>query len=228
MKESLSHFIVVLLKRMYSSKYSPFRSKLLQKITKMTGGYAYSDFIREIYSHDYDLEIGYGTYGSCWTNAHMRYQGIHIGRYCSFADDVSIYTGNHQMGWFSTHPCLGNPVMGGILYPDANNRPARNCHELYIGNDVWFGTHSIITPGCYRIGDGAVIAAGSVVTHDVPSYAVVAGNPAKVLRYRFDEEIMRRIEETKWWNLSIEELKAKAPYFQAIAMNRDIKDIYHD
>ena len=75
-----------------------------------------------------------------------------------------------------------------------------------IGNDVWIGSHSLLLGGI-RIGDGAVIAAGAVVTHDVPDYAVVGGVPAKIIKYRFDRMTIQRLQDSKWWNLSIEEVK---------------------
>ena len=77
-----------------------------------------------------------------------------------------------------------------------------------IGNDVWIGSHSLLLGGI-RIGDGAVIAAGAVVTHDVPDYAVVGGVPAKIIKYRFDRMTIQRLQDSKWWNLSIEEVKKR-------------------
>lgn len=74
-------------------------------------------------------------------------------------------------------------------------------------NDVWVGTNVTIMPGCNIIGNGAIIGGVSVVTHDVPPYAIVAGNPAKILRYRFDEDIIKKLEESKWWELELDELK---------------------
>ena len=83
-------------------------------------------------------------------------------------------------------------------------------------NDVWVGANVTIMPGCKKIGNGAIIGGGSVVTHDVPPYAIVAGNPAKILRYRFDEDIIKKLEESKWWELELDELKKIAPRLQEI------------
>ena len=77
---------------------------------------------------------------------------------------------------------------------------------LTIGNDVWLGHNSIIMPGVGRIGDGAVVAAGAVVNKEVPPYAVVVGNPARVVRYRFDPETIERLLAEKWWEKDIEEI----------------------
>lgn len=89
-------------------------------------------------------------------------------------------------------------------------------HGLEIKNDVWIGQGVTILPGCKKIGNGAIVGAGSVVTHDVPPYAIVAGNPARVLRYRFDEENIKKLEATQWWNLKLDELKEIAPKLQEI------------
>lgn len=82
--------------------------------------------------------------------------------------------------------------------------PALTKNPLQIGNDVWIRTNVIITPGCKKIGDGAIIAAGSVVTHDVPSFAIVGGVPARVLRKRFPQEIEQFVLASKWWERHIE------------------------
>ena len=79
--------------------------------------------------------------------------------------------------------------------------------KLVIGNDVWIGHNAIILPSVSNIGDGAVIGAGSVVTKDVPPFAVVAGNPAKIILYRFSEEKIREIMKSPWWGKDINELK---------------------
>jgi serine acetyltransferase len=79
--------------------------------------------------------------------------------------------------------------------------------RIEIGNDVWIGQNAIILSGVNKIGDGAVIGAGSIVTKDVPDFAIVAGNPAKVIRCRFDEAVIRKLKEERWWDRDIEELK---------------------
>lgn len=187
---------------------------LEKRMAAMSGGYAYNDFIRAFYKEERGLEIGYGTYGGCWNNSGLWWQNIKIGNYCSFATGFYAATGNHRYHWFSTHPCIANPMYGAILYdgyPDDGKE-----HKLEIMNDVWIGEKVTILPGCSKIGNGAIVGGGSVVTHDVPPYAIVAGNPARVLRYRFDEETIKKLEATEWWNLKLDELKKIAPELQKI------------
>ena len=81
-----------------------------------------------------------------------------------------------------------------------------------IGNDVWIGRSAIVLSGT-SIGNGAVIGAGSVVTKDVPDYAIVAGNPAKLIRYRFDEQTIKELQSLKWWDWPDEKIERYAKYF---------------
>lgn len=192
---------------------------LEKKMAIRSGGYAYSEFIREFYKEQHGLSIGYGTYGGCWNNSSLWWQNIRIGNYCSFAQNITAMTSNHRINWFSTHPCIANPIYGSILY---NGYPADGEeHKLEVMNDVWIGCNVTILSGCKKIGNGAVVGAGSVVTHDVPPYAIVAGNPARVLRYRFDAETIMQLEESQWWNKKIEELREIAPKLQEIVNKKD-------
>ena len=124
-----------------------------------------------------------------------------IGRYCSFADTARVYTRNHGVDYISTTPFLYNSVM--------NHGFAREIEHVdcVIEDDVWMGHNAIVLPGAKFVGRGAVIGAGAVVTKPVERYAVVVGNPARVARYRFSPGIISAIENTEWWNLSIEELR---------------------
>ena len=85
-----------------------------------------------------------------------------------------------------------------------------------IGNDVWVGHNVVILPGCKKVGNGAVIGAGSIVTHDVPPYSIVAGNPAKVINMRFNDETIERLESSKWWEMSANELHNNAGEIQSL------------
>lgn len=131
-----------------------------------------------------------------------------IGRYCSIGSGaVFIMCGNqgHRMDWVTTYPFYYTPD----LYEGAENGYLAK-GDTVIGNDVWIGTEAMIMPGI-TIGDGAVIASRAVVTKDVPPFAVVGGNPAKVIRQRFSDEEIQLLLETKWWERDIETVKTLIP-----------------
>lgn len=114
---------------------------------------------------------------------------INIGKFCSIAQNVSIMVrGNHRGDWVTTFP---------FPHPGREVNPGKR--DVNIGSDVWIGVGSIIIGGL-DIGDGAIIGAGSVVTDDVPHYAVVCGAPSVIKKYRFDDETIKGLLELKWWN----------------------------
>lgn len=165
-----------------------------------------SPTLRRIFADYHQIEIGLYSYGNCF-DPHAMAQFTKIGRYCSFADGTRVFSGNHPVEFRSTHPYFYEPAFG---YVETELIP-RN--RLTIGNDVWLGYNSVILPGVKRIGDGAVIGAGAIVTKDVPDFAVVVGNPARVVRYRFSEDTQREIKNSNWWDKSIEELRENMPEF---------------
>jgi len=118
------------------------------------------------------------------------------GNFCSIGPNVTVcIDGNHRIDTFSTFPFQ--------TFPSTQNRHdwvAWGKETPTIGNDVWIGADVLLLSGA-SIGDGAVVAARSVVTKPVPPYAVVAGNPARVVKYRFDEATIRDLLELKWWDL---------------------------
>lgn len=159
---------------------------------------------RSKYQHTKDLVdsniiiAGKYTYGEPHVPPYDR-QGnkIIIGNFCSIAQEVLILLGgNHSLNWVTTFPFEKEPLF-------FNNRPNNNYEsskgDVIIGNDVWIGRRSIILSGI-TIGDGAVIAAGSVVTKDVPPFTIVGGNPAKIIKKRFEEDIIKALLEIAWWN----------------------------
>lgn len=133
-----------------------------------------------------------------------------IGKFCAIAPRVKfIMNGaNHKMKAFTTYPfgMFGNGWEVGI--PEIKDLPFKG--DTVIGNDVWIGMEATIMPGV-RIGDGAIIAAKSVVARDVPPYAIVGGNPAKVIRKRFDDEVIELLLKIQWWNWNVEKITENIP-----------------
>ena len=132
-----------------------------------------------------------------------------IGRFCQIAGGVEFVMNgaNHQMNAVSTFPFY--TLEGWDMEPPAErDLPFKG--DTVIGNDVWIGQNAVILPGV-RIGDGAIIGANSVVGSSVDPYTVVAGNPARVLRKRFDDGLTALLLEFRWWDRSIEEINSLIP-----------------
>jgi acetyltransferase-like isoleucine patch superfamily enzyme len=140
-------------------------------------------------------DIGRGSYGPLRILNFGDQSGFRMGNYCSVAEGVTILLGGgHRLDWVTTYPLSAlEPSLADVVGHPRSRGPVE------IGHDVWLGFESVILSGV-TIGSGAVIAARSVVTHDVPSYAIVAGSPAKVTGYRFDETTVARLLAVKWWD----------------------------
>ncbi len=153
-----------------------------------------------------NVSIGAFTYGI----PKVYFQGsnrLTIGKYCSISSKVVIFLGGeHRTDFVSTFPF--NQFSS--LHQSLEGHPASR-GDVTIGNDVWIGYGSLIVSGV-KIGDGAVIGANSIVTKSVPPYAVVAGNPAKIIRYRFSTEIVARLLSVRWWDWNQEDVNAAVPY----------------
>lgn len=135
-----------------------------------------------------------------------------IGKFCSIADNCSIGIATHTIKNISTSPIFTEKKNGtGSSWSSTNSH--KEIHPTIIGNDVWIGTRVIILGGVH-IGDGAIIGAGSVVTKDIPDYAIAVGVPAKVKKYRFEKPIITKLIEMKWWNMSEEKIKNNIEIFQ--------------
>ena len=137
-----------------------------------------------------------------------------IKRFCSIADNCRIGTASHTLNNLSTSPIFTLKNNGtATSWVSESIKHNNEVKQVNIGNDVWIATHVIIKDGV-TIRDGAIIGAGAVVVKDVPPYAVVGGVPAKIIKYRFSEEIIKKLEEMEWWNYSDEKLKNNIQYFQ--------------
>lgn len=130
-----------------------------------------------------------------------------IGKFCAIAKDVKfIMNGaNHKISGFSTYPFQIFGQGWEKVMPQEGDLPYKG--DTVIGNDVWIGYEATIMPGV-QVGSGAIIASKSVVVSDVPAYSVVGGNPAKVIRHRFDDHTIRTLLEIAWWDWSAEKITA--------------------
>lgn len=139
-----------------------------------------------------------------------------IGKYCSIGSNVKLISSNHPLNFVSTHHIFYNSAEHSQTFnKDCEFKETvtdENGLCLDVGNDVWIGDNVIIKGGIH-IGNGAVIGMGAVVTKDVPPYAIAAGNPAKVIRYRFDENTVLELQKLKWWDWPKEKVEKYAHLF---------------
>lgn len=136
-------------------------------------------------------------------------QNASIGAFCSISEGCNIGMPSHPTNLVSTSPVF----LSGRNYLKKNFSSVayEDCPLTTIGNDVWIGAHAQIKSGI-TIGTGSIVAAGAVVTKDVPPYAIVGGVPAKIIRYRFPEETVEKLLKSEWWKLSDKEIAARAEY----------------
>ena len=163
-----------------------------------------------------NISIGDCTYISSNSNI---YSNVSIGKFCSIAPNVNIAPGEHNMYNVSTHPIMYNSMWRKKLNIEENDAYEKMIggydKVTKIGNDVWIALNVFIKRGII-IGDGAVIGAGSVVTKNVEPYSIVAGNPAKIIKYRTSKENIDFLEKHKWWNQSYEKINKYLPYMYNI------------
>lgn len=164
--------------------------------------------------------IGYMGYGSYIGKKSEIYE--FIGKYTSVSSEVRVISGTHPTEFVSTSPvflkgdnCVNLSFGNGIDFQNMKYADTEKKYNVVIGNDVWVGQRALIMSGI-TVGDGAVIAAGAVVTHDVPPYAIVGGVPAKIIRYRFNDEQIKALLQIKWWNRPQEWLRRHSDCFSDI------------
>jgi acetyltransferase-like isoleucine patch superfamily enzyme len=147
-----------------------------------------------------------------------RIENVDIGKFCSISWNCCIGLESHDLSQLSTSPIFTEKYNGtGSTWLREEPMQVQASRSL-IGNDVWIGVNAVVLSGL-KIGDGAVIGAGAVVTKDVPPYAIVGGVPAKVIGARFSEETIQKLLEKRWWDASEDEIKRNLSIFQ----KRDIK-----
>ena len=152
----------------------------------------------------------------------INHERLIIGKFCSIACSAKFLfnCANHTLKSLSTYTFP-------LFYEDWDLETSDvatawdNKGDIVIGNDVWIGYEAVIMAGVH-IGDGAIIAARTVVTKDVPPYTIVGGVPARPIRKRFDEEVIRKLETLKWWDWPAEKIRHCLPYI----VNGDINDLF--
>ncbi|MFT3952386.1 MAG: CatB-related O-acetyltransferase [Oscillospiraceae bacterium] len=159
--------------------------------------------------------LGFGSY----VGVHTALIAVKVGRFTSIGPYVRVTSGKHPIGTFvSTHPAFFSMrKQAGFSFVKKQKFDEGISARYYtnIGNDVWIGDSAVLLQGV-TIGDGAVIAAASCVTKDVPPYAVVAGNPARIIKYRFDDSVIAELLQNPWWNQSLSWIAEHAELFENV------------
>lgn len=165
--------------------------------------YGWADNIARYWWKKYkNVDIGRYTYGYKYLDyRHL----VSIGSFCSIADGQTVVPNDHRMDWITTSPIASLKEFGFVDRDYMNDYISEDNRKIVIGNDVWIGAKCIIFEGV-TIGDGAVIAAGSIIRKDVPPYAVVGGVD-KIIKYRFDQETIDKLLKMQWWNWDDEKIR---------------------
>jgi virginiamycin A acetyltransferase len=152
---------------------------------------------------------------------------VRLGKYNSIGRDCNFFLhANHRPDWITTSSQLWGPVTPEIADMHMNMGHPSCKGDIIIENDVWIGAKSTIMSGV-KIGNGAIVAAGSVVTKDVPPYAVVAGNPGKVVKYRFNDDQINKLLEISWWNWNEEKIRDNAMIMWSNEIDEFIDTFYN-
>ena len=174
---------------------SAIRNSKIDKQAKICGGVAINN-----------SKVGKFSY----IGNNSRINNCEIGKFCSIAGSVIIGGGNHPMNWVSTSPVFHSKK--NIFNKSFSDNYFDPYSNTYIGNDVWIASNVLIKSGV-KIGDGAIVGMGSVVTKDVPAFQVWAGNPAKFIKKRFDDDLIEKLEEIKWWDWNDNKLNSLSDLF---------------
>lgn len=180
----------------------PMRDRVLALVTRLQGGQLRSPSLRQVLSENWGVDVGLHSYGSLLTPGNAD-RGTTLGSYVSVGPNVRRLGAAHPLDEPSMHPYWYNPNLGMASVRDDVERT-----PCWIGHDAWIGANVTILPGCRRIGIGAVIGAGSIVTRDVEDFAVVVGNPARQISTRLDESTRERLLNSRYWELKPEQAGA--------------------
>jgi hypothetical protein len=176
-----------------------FQASLRRLVMRLEGGPVYSVSVREILKRYHGITVGMYTIGPCEAGPDNFAPGTVIGRYCSIYYTARVLEEDGPAGVVRWGPawCPGAPRAAPL-----NLRK----EGTVVGHDVYIGHNAVLLPSVSRVGHGAIVGAGSVVREDVPPYAVVTGNPARVVRYRFRPATVEKLLSEQWWLKSIDEL----------------------
>lgn len=151
----------------------------------------------QIAKNNHISETKIGSYSYTSKNCQIIYS--EIGKFVNIASYVRLNPGQHPMNSATQHHMLYRKEMFGFGEDDNEFFDWRKSKKVFIGNDVWIG-HNVTIMGGVSIGNGAVIGSGAIVTKSIPPYAIAVGNPAEIIRYRFDVNIIDSLEHIKWWD----------------------------
>jgi len=195
------------------SRFERIRSQAVRAVCRLEGGQMLSPSYRGLMRTLCSVEVGPYSYGPIlWPGAVP--EGTLVGNYCSIGPRVEIFRRNHPTGRIAMHPFFYNSGLGVI---SSDSIPMSRDNPLTVEHDVWIGADVIVTPRCKSIGLGSVVGAGAVVTRDVPRFAIVAGNPARIVGTRFNPDVQEVLLESRWWEHPVERLVPKLELFLADA-----------
>lgn len=167
----------------------------------------------KFYSHVILNNLSIGDFSYVATNTIINQASI--GKFCSIGPNCLIGPGRHPASMFvSTHPSFYSTFRQ-CGYSFVNENKFKEYLPVTIGHDVWIGANCIIMDGV-KIGNGCIVGANSVVTKDIPDYAIVGGVPAKIIRYRFNQDIISKITKIQWWDWSLDKIRRESPLFDDI------------
>lgn len=174
------------------------------------------EFGKYVTLYDHALVIRTSIGDMSYVGASSRVANATIGKFCCLGPEVVVGLGRHPSSQFvSSHPAFYSTMgQSGTRFVD--RMKFDEYRPIEIGNDVWIGMRAIILDGV-KIGNGAIVGAGAVVTSDVPPYAIVAGIPAQLVRYRFSPDIIARLESLKWWDRDQDWLRKNVDLFEDVA-----------
>jgi len=174
----------------------------MRAVCRIEGRETWSTSFRALMHRYHGVHIGRYSYGSSlWAGTFP--SGTRIGNYCSMAGGIRVFRRNHPTARMAMHPFFYNALCNLVA---EDTIPPVSSSPLEIAHDTWVGANALVTPRCRRIGIGAVVGAGAVVTADVPDFCIMADNPARLVRKRFREETYMALLDSRWWEYSIRDL----------------------